>query len=100
VVTERNRAHSLADGLNDPGALVSEDGRCIARRVDPGCGVHVGVTHAAGYEPDQHLTRAGVGQVELLNDERRSELLQHRGAHLHGCLLLLLLAIRISMTPW
>ena len=87
VVAERDRAHPLADSLDDTGALVSEDGRRVSRRIGPGCGVHVGVAHAAGDEPDQDLTGGGVGQVQLLNHEWRSELLKYRGANLHRCLL-------------
>ena len=38
---------------------------------------------AARDEPDEHLARLRLGEVELLHLERRAEPLQHRGADLH-----------------
>ena len=39
---------------------------------------------AAGDEADQHLAGPRLGELDLLDDERLAELLEHRGAHLHG----------------
>ena len=83
MVADRHVVHAVADRLDDPGALVPEHGRRIARRVDSRGGVHVGVTHAAGIQPHEHLAVARLGQVELLHDQRLTELLEHRGARLH-----------------
>ena len=38
---------------------------------------------AAGDEPDEHLARLGLGQVDLLHDERLPEVLEDGGADLH-----------------
>ncbi len=83
VVADRDRAHVRAERLHDARALVPEHGRGISGRIDPRSGVHVGVADAAGDEPDQHLARPRISQVQLLDDERTAELLQHRGAYLH-----------------
>ena len=37
----------------------------------------------AGHEANEHLARARLGQLDLLHDERRAELLQDGGADLH-----------------
>ncbi len=74
---------SVADRLDDARALVAEHRRRVAGRVGAGGRVEVGVADAAGDEPDQHLARAGLGEVELLHDERLPELLEDRGSHLH-----------------
>ena len=39
---------------------------------------------AAGGEPDEHLAGLRLGEVDLLDDERAAELLEHGGADLHG----------------
>jgi hypothetical protein len=39
---------------------------------------------AAGDEPDEHLARLRLLQVELLDDERLAEFLEDGGADLHG----------------
>jgi hypothetical protein len=84
VIAGRDGRDALADGLDDPRALVAQDGRRVARRVAPRGGVDVGVAHAAGDEPDQHLAGLRLGQIDLRHDERLAELLEHRGAHPHG----------------
>ena len=83
VVAERDRADPLTDGLHDTRTLMSEHGGRVSRRIDSRSAVHVGVTHTTGDEPDQHLARPWVSQVQLLDDERTGELLQHRGAYPH-----------------
>ena len=75
---------ALADPLDDAGALVPEHGRGVSGRVGARRGVEVGVADAARLEPHQHLAGARLGEVDLLDDERRAELLEHRSAHLHG----------------
>ena len=42
------------------------------------------MTDPAGDEPHEHLAGLGVGEVDLLHDERGSELLKYRGAHSHA----------------
>ena len=39
---------------------------------------------AAGDEPDEHLLLLRLVQIELLDDERLPELLEHGGADLHA----------------
>ena len=61
-----------------------EHRRRVARRVGARGGVHVGVAHATGRQPHEHLPRSGPVEVDLLDDERLPELLQHGGADLHA----------------
>ncbi len=68
---------------HDPGALVPEDRRRVARGIGPGGRVHVRVAHPAGHERHEHLAGTGVGEVELLDHERCGELLEYGGANLH-----------------
>ena len=42
------------------------------------------MAHAARLEPDEHLARLGLGEVDPLDDERRAERLQHCGPNLHA----------------
>jgi hypothetical protein len=84
VVADGQVAHAAADRLHDPGAFVAEHGRRVARRIGARRRVEVGVADAAGDEPDEHLARARLGQVELLHLERLAEPLQHGCAHLHA----------------
>jgi hypothetical protein len=83
VVADGDVTHPFADGLDDACALVSEHGRRVAGRVGAGGRVHVGVTDAARDQPDQRLAGSGAGEVELLHDERPTELLEQRGANPH-----------------
>jgi hypothetical protein len=83
MVTRLDERYALADPLDDAGALVAEDAGRIPRGVGPGCRVQVGVTDAAGDESDEHLTGPRIRQVDLLHDERLTELLEHRGTRLH-----------------
>ena len=83
MVPGRHERHVRADPLDDPGALVAEDARRVTGRVRPGRRVEIGVADAARGEPDEHLARLRLGEVELLDDERLAELLEHRCADLH-----------------
>ena len=74
---------SLADVLDDAGALVAEHARRIARRIGAARGVEVGVADAAGLDAHEHLARLGACELDVLDDERLAELLEHRGADLH-----------------
>ena len=84
VVARSQRAHAVADRLNDARALVPEHRGSVAGRVGAGGGVHVGVAHAARRQPHEHLPGARSSKLELLHDERLAELLEHGGADLHG----------------
>ena len=70
--------------LDDAGALVAEHGGRVAGGVGAAGGVEVGVADAAGGEPDEHLARAGPVELDVLDDERLGELLEHGGADLHA----------------
>ena len=87
VVADLEAGDSLAERLDHSCALVSEHGRGVAGRVDAGGGVHVGVTYATGDEPHEHLAGPGIGQLQLLHDQRTGELLQQRRANPHAGLL-------------
>ena len=84
VVARRDRRDVRADALDDACALVPEHGRRVAGRVGAGRRVEVGVADAARDEADEHLTRARLGELDLLHDERPAELLEHCGANLHA----------------
>src|SRR4051794_12191389 len=84
MVTDREVADIRADRLDDARALVAEDRRRIARRVGARRGVHVGVADAAGLQPDEHLAGLRLGEIDLLDHERRAELLQDGGSHTHA----------------
>ena len=83
VIADLERADSLADRLDHAGSLVPEHGRRVARGIDAGGGVEVGVADAAGDEADQRLARLRIAKADLLHDEGLAELLEYRGTHLH-----------------
>ena len=66
----RDERDAVADALDDAGALVAEHAGRVAGRVGAGGGVEVGVADAAGGEPDEHLARLRLGEIDLLDDER------------------------------
>lgn len=84
VVADDQRRDPGADLLDDAGALVAEHAGGVAGRVGTGRGVEVGVADAAGVQPDEHLARLRLREVDVLDHQRLSELLQHGGANLHG----------------
>ena len=83
VVAGRDERDARADALDDTRALVAEHARHVSGRVGARGRVQVGVTDAARREPDEHLALLRLREVELLDDERLSELLEHGGADLH-----------------
>ena len=83
MVADREVLDALADRLDDPSALVAEDRRRIAGRVDSGRGVEIGMADAAGNQAHERLAGSRVVEVKLLDDQRLAELLQYRGTHLH-----------------
>ena len=84
VVAGRDERDAVTDALDDAGALVAEHAGRVAGRVGAGGGVEVGVADAAGGEPDEHLARLRLGEVDLLDDERAAELLENCCADFHG----------------
>ena len=70
VVARGQRRDALADSLDHAGALVPEHRRRVAGRVGAGGRVEVGVADAARDEPDEHLARLRLREVELLHLER------------------------------
>ena len=84
VVAGRDERDTVTDALDDTGALVTEDARRVAGRVGTGGGVEVGVADAAGGEPDEHLARLRLGEIDLLDDERAAELLEDCCADFHA----------------
>src|SRR4029077_9207833 len=83
MVADRQIAHAVADRLDHAGALVPEHRRRVAGGVGPGGRKQVGVADPAGLEPDEHLARARLGELELLHLERLAESLQHGCTDLH-----------------
>ena len=83
MVARRDVADAVADALDDTRTFMAEHRRRIARRVGAGRGVEIGVADAARREPDQDLAGSRLGEVQVLNFEWRSELLENGGADLH-----------------
>src|SRR6185436_3679348 len=83
TVARRHRAHTLAGALDDARPFVSEHGRRVAGRVGARSRIEVGVADAAGFEADERLTGARLFELDLLDLERRPELLEHRRADPH-----------------
>ena len=79
----RKRRDAVADLLDDAGAFVPEHGRRVAGRVGAGGGVEIGVADAAGDEAHENLAGARLGEVDLADRERRTELLEDGGSDLH-----------------
>ena len=84
VIAGRDERDAVTDPLDDARALVAEHARRVARSGRRRGRVEVGVADAAGDEPDEHLARLRLRELDLLHDERLTELLEHRGADLHG----------------
>jgi len=87
VVAGRQRSDAFADPLDHTRSFVPEHGRRVAGRIGPGSRKQVRVADAAGDEPDEHLARARLGELELLHLERSPERLQHCRADLHAAIL-------------
>src|SRR6202034_3269922 len=83
VVSGLHRAHTLADRFDDAASLMTEHRRRIPGRIDPGGGVHVGMTNTASHQAHEDLSATGIGKIDLLNHERLAKLLEHSGTHLH-----------------
>ena len=73
--------HIAADLFDDAGALMAIDG---GQRAAPGAVdvMNVGVTDAAGLDLHLDVVRAGLGQLDILDHERLSELAADGGFHL------------------
>jgi len=83
MVAGSDERDPLPHALDHTGPLVAEDARGIPARVRAGRGVEVGVAHAAGCEPDEHLAGPRLRQVDLLDGERLPELLEDGGTDPH-----------------
>ena len=80
MVAGRDERDAGPDPLDDARALVPEHARRVAGRVGARRRVQVGVADAARGEAHEHLAGLRLGQVDVLDDERLAELLEHRGA--------------------
>jgi hypothetical protein len=83
VVAGRHAGHALARRLDHAGALVPEHRGRVAGGIGAARGVEVRVADAAGREAHQHLAGSRCVQLDVLDDERLGELLEHGGADLH-----------------
>jgi hypothetical protein len=83
VVSDCEVTSLWPDGLDHPGALVTEHRRRVTGRVDSrGC-VHIGVADPTGNQPYQDLATSWLRQVQLGNSEGLAKLLEYRGTNLH-----------------
>ena len=87
VVAGRERADAVADLLDDARSLVAEHRRRVAGGVGTGRRVQVGMADAARDEAYENLAGLRLGQIDLLDLERLTELLEYRGADLHVAVL-------------
>jgi hypothetical protein len=83
VIAGRDEGDAVADALDHAGPLVAEDARRVARGIGARRGIEVGVADAAGGEPHERLTRLRLAEIDLLHDERASELLENCCADSH-----------------
>ena len=83
VIALGDGGDTLADALDDAGALVTEYGRRVAGRVCARRRVEIGVADPARDQPHEHLAGLRLSQVELLHLERGAEPLEHRRPDLH-----------------
>ena len=83
VVAGRERVDARSDPLDDAGAFMAENGRCVARGVGAGSGEQIGMADPARDEPDEHLSRLRVGQLDRLDLERSAELPEDCGLNAH-----------------
>src|SRR4030095_3164655 len=74
VVAGRDRRHSRAHLLDDPGALVPEHGGKQALGIASRERVRVRGADARGGEPHEHLAGLRPGEVELFDHERLGRL--------------------------
>ena len=87
VVVLGDERDAVAYALHDAGALVAEDAGHVAAWIGPGRRVEIGMAHAARDQPYEHLACLRLVQLDVLDDERPSELLEHGCAYLHGSIL-------------
>ena len=87
VITRRDECHAGPDLLDDSSSLVTQNTVRVPGRVGAGGGVEIGVAHAAGLEPHECLAGFRLRELDLLNDERLPELLEHRGPDFHRSIL-------------
>ena len=83
VIAWRDVRHTVAHALDDTGAFMSQHGRRVTGGIGAGGRVEVGMTHAAGHEPHEHLALLRFGEVELLNHQRSTEFLEDGCPDLH-----------------
>ena len=84
VVAALYKRDSLPHPLDDAGSLMTEDARRVTGRIGARGRVQVGVANAAGDEANQHLAGPRLRELDLLNNERLAERLEHGSANLHA----------------
>ena len=77
------RQHARADGLDDARALVAEHHRQVVRP-DAVHDVQIGAAHARGGDAHAHLAGLRLGELDLLDAQRRAGLPQHSGPRQHA----------------
>ena len=80
AIADRRAVDPLTDGLDHPGALVTEQHRERRTPVAVLTGPEVAVTHAVRHHPDEHLTRLGIVDDDRLDHDRSPERVDD-GAH-------------------
>ena len=83
VIARSDEGHAVAHALHDTRALVSEHARHVAAGIRARGGVEIRVADAAGDEPDERLAGLWLGQLDVLDGQRPTELLEHGSAYLH-----------------
>jgi len=84
VVADGQARDVLTDRFDDARALVAEDRRRVAARVDARRRVHVGVADATCRQAHEHLAGLRAVETDVLDDQRLAEFLEDGGANLHA----------------
>ncbi len=88
VVPRPDERDAVADPLDHARALVPEHAGRVSRWIRPGRRVQVGVADPAGREAYERLAPPRLGELDVLDDERLPERLEHGGTDLHAAILL------------
>jgi hypothetical protein len=84
VIARRHRCDAVAYPFDNACAFVAEHCRDVAGRIRARRRVEVGMANAARDETNEHFAGARLGELDLLDRERGTKLLENRGAHLHA----------------
>jgi len=86
MVARLGRGHLAAYRFDDPGWFMAQDRRHAGRQ-RPMDAMEIAMAYAAGDGADEHLARARLVDLDLLDSERLIDFTKNGGFDSHGCLL-------------